>query len=876
MENPTKDYNNEEKGSYSCLAREGDALSAGKLFGPMVFVLLLISGVSYIIVEGGETYPDMARETRSSSGKTIIVAKDGTGNYTTIQRAVEMAGNGDTIRVYDGEYYDSVIIIKTLTLVGNGSANTILNGNNTLDHQHLFDVNADGCSISGFMFKNGSPHHEYAGIGLYSRDNIIFNNTFYSCTQGIYLATSINNTIHNNNFTYNHRGIRAEFSSSKNTIRDNLFNRTYSSGITWRDSNNLVFINNTIKNTYTSAMSFLRVHNTTIVGNSIVNNSQYGLTFSHCKDMMVIHNNLSKNQIGFRSHWNFEDSRMYLNTFSYNDEGIRILANLLQPKIDGKLKNVSIFNNNINGNRFWGVNYTNNDPTILNITNNWWGDTSGPYDPVNNPAGKGDNITGNVTYKPWLFSEARNRPPKIETVDVLNVTEDELYRVVYEVSDLELDPLNWNISFEAPWLEWNETTKVLSGTPNNTHVGIYNIMINVSDDHNGFDLHEFQIEVINVDPEIIGNDDPVVLEHEHYHTDYNTTDQDHLTNWSFSTNASFLHFDYYQGLLSGIPENEDVGHYWVNVSVDDGNGGSDHHNFTLDVRNVNDHPVVMDPPANISFEEDTVYQMDLDEWFYDIDDRLLFQLTWTFEGMAQVKMNGTMTLTPDRDWSGSGTLSILAWDGDVGILHEMNVTVTPVNDRPTDLSIFISSGDLKWNGSQPATAYVTDVDVPYGDVLNFTWTSNRTGHIGHGNSLDLDLPGGHHEVTCNVSDLVGEWVSTSVDIFIIPEVENKTEPSDDNITIPDDDPPVNDTAPDDDNSTVIDDDLPDDDNSTVIDDDVDPVDDDDKQDMDRNGNGSMDVARYLLIFLILLIIISIVFLLYRVTRRKNSDIWEEE
>ncbi len=40
--------------------------------------------------------------------------------------------------------------------------------------------------------------------------------------------------------------------------------------------------------------------------------------------------------------------------------------------------------------------------TLLNAEYNWWGDPTGPTHP-DNPGGKGDNVTGNVDFTPWLF-----------------------------------------------------------------------------------------------------------------------------------------------------------------------------------------------------------------------------------------------------------------------------------------------------------------------------------------------------------------------------------------------------------------------------------------------------------------------------------------
>jgi pectin methylesterase-like acyl-CoA thioesterase len=59
--------------------------------------------------------------TVSAASADIFVDWNGTGNYTTIQAAIDNATVGDTIYVWDGEYHEKIIINKTLTLIGNGT-----------------------------------------------------------------------------------------------------------------------------------------------------------------------------------------------------------------------------------------------------------------------------------------------------------------------------------------------------------------------------------------------------------------------------------------------------------------------------------------------------------------------------------------------------------------------------------------------------------------------------------------------------------------------------------------------------------------------------------------------------------------------------------
>jgi hypothetical protein len=56
--------------------------------------------------------------------------------------------------------------------------------------------------------------------------------------------------------------------------------------------------------------------------------------------------------------------------------------------------------NSLHDNALEGV--ANWNAPLLDATNNWWGDASGPYHPVQNPGGLGDDVGDNILFDPWL------------------------------------------------------------------------------------------------------------------------------------------------------------------------------------------------------------------------------------------------------------------------------------------------------------------------------------------------------------------------------------------------------------------------------------------------------------------------------------------
>ncbi len=180
-----------------------------------------------------------------------------------------------------------------------------------------------------------------------------------------------------------------------------------------------------------------------------------------------------------------------------------------------------------------------------------------------------------------------NDDPKMITVDVLTATEKVLYNVNYDATDV--DPtytFTWTLKTDANWLGINKTTGILSGTPMNPDVGKYWVNVTVKDGTGGSGWHNFTLTVENVNnaPEISTADVTNATEGALYNVTYEASDidptDDNLT-WHISTDAAWLEINKSTGFLSGTPTYDDVGIFWVNVTVSDGHDGFDSSNFTL-------------------------------------------------------------------------------------------------------------------------------------------------------------------------------------------------------------------------------------------------------------------------------------------------------
>ena len=368
-----------------------------------------------------------------------------------------------------------------------------------------------------------------------------------------------------------------------------------------------------------------------------------------------------------------------------------------------------------------------------------------------------------------------NDPPDIYITPTMHVREDELYSVVFEASDIDPtnDILTWYLNTNASFLSIDPETGNLSGTPTNSDVGTWWVNITVEDGNDGNDSINYTLEITNTNdaPEIITAPSETAYEDLLYFTDFKALDidpvPDRLT-WTLETDASFLDIDTSTGNLSGTPSNSDVGTWWVNVSVNDENGGFDFVNYTLTVINTNDAPEINSTPSNVVFNEDTTYWgIALNDWFGDMDgDELFFRHSPHENITIKVHSNSTVSLTPRQDWSGSEEIWFYANDSKLEISDSIRVTVSPVNDAPTDPAIELVEKTYREGKRQLIRGNATDVDIPYGDNLTFRWYISEIDKTLIGQEVDLSLPSGRYTIVLNVSDSHGLSIEDEVTISV--------------------------------------------------------------------------------------------------------------
>ncbi|UCE39280.1 MAG: right-handed parallel beta-helix repeat-containing protein [Thermoplasmata archaeon] len=119
------------------------------------------------------------------------------GDYPTIQDAINNSIEGGTIYVWAGTYNESITVNKTLTIIGNGTSNTTINGQGTGD---VVNIISHWVNITGFTITNGGNGTFDSGIELDNVQNCnITNNIIRSNGRyGIRLVNSSDNTVASN------------------------------------------------------------------------------------------------------------------------------------------------------------------------------------------------------------------------------------------------------------------------------------------------------------------------------------------------------------------------------------------------------------------------------------------------------------------------------------------------------------------------------------------------------------------------------------------------------------------------------------------------------------------------------------------------------
>lgn len=265
-------------------------------FTSCLFVLLTVSFCPIQLVD--------------ASPRVIYVPDD----YPTIKQALNASNSGDTIIVSEGTYAEGEIWITkpNLTLIANGTV--VVDGQKEA-RWVLYMQGVDNVTIKGFTVRNSHPGYPYAGICLdHTQYCRIENNTVTDHADGIYLFFSNNNTVVNNNASFNDGyGIWLDDSDSNiitnNRVVNNSMNGIYLGGSCYN-----TLIGNIAMKNYWPGIGLADSDGNTLIQN-IVTNNYGGIVLGSSGGSTLIGNNMTGNKYNLAvtgELWNEIDSSNFV------------------------------------------------------------------------------------------------------------------------------------------------------------------------------------------------------------------------------------------------------------------------------------------------------------------------------------------------------------------------------------------------------------------------------------------------------------------------------------------------------------------------------------------------------------------------------------
>jgi nitrous oxidase accessory protein NosD len=280
---PKVEQNTSQKSLSSRWKRESTVKNTALAFTLTLALLLLMAGVQSV----------------KSSPKTIVVPED----YSTIQEAIGHAANGDTVFVKKGIYTidenTTIVVSKTLSLIGEDPANTVILGasSNLYDKGTAVRLAAPDITISGFTITNFRVAVATANYDAepYPSGCKITNNNIVNNSEGIRPQRN-NLLISENNITKNTGGITG-YNTENVVIRgNNISENGY--GINIGTNRNITVSENQISHNNIGGLNLLYYGPHFVYGNNITGNG-WGIRFAEgCGNATVYGNNITQNGVG--------------------------------------------------------------------------------------------------------------------------------------------------------------------------------------------------------------------------------------------------------------------------------------------------------------------------------------------------------------------------------------------------------------------------------------------------------------------------------------------------------------------------------------------------------------------------------------------------
>jgi hypothetical protein len=298
-----------------------------------------------------------------------------------------------------------------------------------------------------------------------------------------------------------------------------------------------------------------------------------------------------------------------------------------------------------------------------------------------------------------VASGSNNNPVQVNPIPNQNATEDAAFNFQF-ASDTFNDPDDDTLTYSAQlpeggalpaWLSFDALTRTFSGTPTNGDVGTISVAVIADDGFSGTVTDIFDIVVAN------SNDAPTIA---NAIPNQNAT-EDAAFNFVFASNTftdqdvgntltytaqlagggalpAWLDFDAATRTFSGTPLNAHVGTVAIDVTANDGNGGTVTDTFNIVVANSNDVPTIANAIANQNATESVAFNFQFALNTFndsDIGDTLTYTAQLAGGGSIPAWLSfdpatRTFSGTPTNGDVGTISLDVIANDGNGGTVTD--------------------------------------------------------------------------------------------------------------------------------------------------------------------------------------------------------------
>ncbi len=263
----------------------------------------------------------------------------------------------------------------------------------------------------------------------------IIENTFSNNNEsGILLEKGHNSTVAENFFEGNGKGLES-FKEENLTIRNNIFRFNTEAGIFSHGGYRLSIENNTLFGNKIGIHVWVSVYGK-LANNTCVASNETGIHLQWAYAFKVVDNVCFNNGDGLRMVTYTELGFIERNYLHNNSNGLvfsgsninwnQVNNNTIENNERGFLVNYleRSTKNHLHFNEFAGnkenVEFQSSVKVILNLSNNWWGHASGPYNKDENPKGKGASVPKGIIFKPWLERLKGHEPPVAEIESIIH------------------------------------------------------------------------------------------------------------------------------------------------------------------------------------------------------------------------------------------------------------------------------------------------------------------------------------------------------------------------------------------------------------------------------------------------------------------------